>query len=70
MEEGMEMNPDLEKSFESSQVMVNTIASRRHDDMDDVEDDFVINDVGVGEEMTKQVPLETLSPPKNHLNYD
>ncbi len=33
MEEGMEMNPDLEKILESSQEMPNTIASRRHDDM-------------------------------------
>ncbi len=50
--------------------MVNTITSGRHDNMDDVKDDFVLNDIEVGEEMTKQVPLETLSPPKNHLNYD
>jgi hypothetical protein len=64
------MNLDLEKILESLQEMVNTIASSRHDNMDDVEDDFILNDVGVGEEMTKQVPLETLNPPKNHLNYD
>jgi hypothetical protein len=33
--------------------MANTIASGRHDDMHVVEDDFVLNNVGVGEEMTK-----------------
>jgi len=70
VEEGMGMNPDLEKILESSQEMANTTTLGRHDDMDDVKDDFVLNDVGVGEEMTKQVFLEMLNPPKNHLNHD
>jgi len=49
----MGKNLDLVKILESSQEMANTTTLGRHDDMDDVEDDFVLNDVGVGEEMTE-----------------
>lgn len=70
VEEGVIMIPDLERTFEISQEVANTTALGRHNDMDDVEDDFVLNNAEIGEEMTKQVPSETLSPPKNCLNYD
>ncbi len=56
------MNHDLENIFESLQEMDNTTALGRHDDMDDVKDDFILNDVGVGEEMTKQAFLGEIEP--------
>jgi hypothetical protein len=58
----MGMNHDLENIFESLQEMDNTTALGRHDDMDDVKDDFILNDVGVGEEMTKQAFLGEIEP--------